>query len=214
MEQMSLVETFWQYAKPEAKFTKDQLRAEVGEAYEGIVQALATTFACDPETLDKCLGGSTHCVIGCFAYEYAVNGSLNLDVLSFNHIDEAFLDYLAFLTQAQNANEFYAEGCVPSANKHIALMAFVRFKLDEDTHPDWGDEYTPTVYQNYSCGVLTLKEIALLAQMTEKAVRNATQPSASDRLYTLKQGARTVVDSHEALRWLKGRRNFIPTSIN
>ncbi|MNR57125.1 hypothetical protein D3C85_1778380 [compost metagenome] len=62
-------------------------------------------------------------------------------------------------------------------------------------------------------GYLNLKEVAVLAQMHEKSVRNATQPTAPDRLYTRKEGTRTVVDSHEALRWLKGRRNFKPTVL-
>ena len=58
---------------------------------------------------------------------------------------------------------------------------------------------------------LTLKEIALLGQMSERAVRNAAQPTAADRLYTRKEQNQTVVDSKEALRWLEGRRGFVVT---
>ena len=55
--------------------------------------------------------------------------------------------------------------------------------------------------------------MAFLARMTEKAVRNASQPAAVDRLVTRKEGKRTVVDSSDALRWLKGRRNFVQTEL-
>lgn len=58
-----------------------------------------------------------------------------------------------------------------------------------------------------------LQYIALLAQMNEKAVRNATQPKAKDRLETIKVGAKTMVTHEEALRWLSNRRNFKPTVI-
>ncbi|MCY1382985.1 hypothetical protein D9M69_710670 [compost metagenome] len=60
-------------------------------------------------------------------------------------------------------------------------------------------------------GYLTLKEIAVLGQMSERAVRNAAQPTAADRLYTRKEKNQTVVDADEALRWLKGRRGFVVT---
>ena len=42
-------------------------------------------------------------------------------------------------------------------------------------------------------------------------MRNAAQPAAADRLQTRKEQNQTVVDSEEALRWLKGRRGFIAT---
>lgn len=78
-----------------------------------------------------------------------------------------------------------------------------RMKLDAGTDTgnfDTGDE-----------PVLTLHEMALLAGMAERAVRNATLDSASDRLKTVADGSRVVVEAPEALRWLRGRRGFVET---
>lgn len=208
---MNIADTFFQYAKPESKFIKDDLFGELEVAAEGVIEAISTMCHVNDESLSNVLGNIAPFGVASHAYDYAISGVLDLtDGLSYH---DMYLDYMAFITQAQNANEFYAAGCVPKANKHIALVSYIRFKLDQDTYPDWKDEYAPVIFSGVGCGFLTLKEVAFLAQMTEKAVRNATQPNASDRLITIKEGTRTVVDSHEALRWLKGRRHFIQTKI-
>ncbi|MBA1148273.1 hypothetical protein H0Z60_14550 [Ectothiorhodospiraceae bacterium WFHF3C12] len=61
---------------------------------------------------------------------------------------------------------------------------------------------------------LTLREVAVLAGMTERSVRNATLASAKDRLKTFQSGSSVYVDAREALRWLRGRRGFVETVVN
>jgi hypothetical protein len=102
---------------------------------------------------------------------------------------------------------------LPKGLEHILFHALVRARLDLDTHPKFDDNDAVPMFLSGedNCGYLTLKEIAVLGQMSERAVRNAAQPTAADRLYTRKEKNQTVVDAGEALRWLKGRRGFVVT---
>ena len=102
---------------------------------------------------------------------------------------------------------------LPKGLEHLLFQALVRARLDLDTHPKFEDDEAVPMFLSGedNCGYLTLKEIAVLGQMSERAVRNAAQPAAADRLQTRKEQSQTVVDSEEALRWLKGRRGFIAT---
>ena len=102
---------------------------------------------------------------------------------------------------------------VPIYLEQLFFHAILRANLDLDTLPDLDEDMLPSPLRGGNSGFLNLKEIAVLAQMDEKSVRNATQPGAPDRLHTRKSGTRTVVDSKEALRWLKNRRNFEPTTV-
>jgi hypothetical protein len=58
---------------------------------------------------------------------------------------------------------------------------------------------------------LTLFEVALLANMDERSVRNAANPKLPDPLKTNQVGKRSLVNPEEARRWLAGRKGFIQT---
>ena len=61
---------------------------------------------------------------------------------------------------------------------------------------------------------LSIKQIALLAGMTEKSVRNAIYASRGNRLEgTSSDKSDTLVENHEAKCWLKGRRSFRETTF-
>lgn len=61
---------------------------------------------------------------------------------------------------------------------------------------------------------LSIKQIALLAGMTEKSVRNAIHASEGNRLEgTSTDKSDTLVENHEAKCWLKGRRSFRETTF-
>ena len=61
---------------------------------------------------------------------------------------------------------------------------------------------------------LSIKQIALLAGMTEKSVRNAIYADGSSRLEgTSTDKSDTLVENHEAKCWLKGRRSFRETTF-
>ena len=66
-------------------------------------------------------------------------------------------------------------------------------------HGDWGH--------------LTLSEVALLADMDERSVRNAANPKVNDPLKTESVGKRSLVTPQEAKRWLAGRKGFVPTNF-
>lgn len=94
--------------------------------------------------------------------------------------------------------------------EYVYFQALVRAQLDLDTNPAFEEnEEIPMILRGETCTeYLTLKEIALLGQMSEGAVRNAAQPTATDRLQTRMEQSQTMVDAREALRWLKGRRGI------
>lgn len=82
-----------------------------------------------------------------------------------------------------------------------------------------GERYTDYGAGDYGLGngdwgYLTLSEMALLADMDERSVRNAANPKFSDPLKTETVGKRALVNLIEAKRWLAGRKVFIPTRIN
>jgi hypothetical protein len=61
-----------------------------------------------------------------------------------------------------------------------------------------------------ACGDLTTRELALLADMTEGAVRNALADKTENGLRAIPGTKNPVrVEHAEALRWLQGRRGFI-----
>jgi hypothetical protein len=72
--------------------------------------------------------------------------------------------------------------------------AVARWKLDFEE----GDEFS-------------VREIALLADMSEGSVRNAMRAEGDGRLQTVSVGKRVYIGRTEALRWLQGRRGYIPT---
>ncbi len=60
---------------------------------------------------------------------------------------------------------------------------------------------------------LSIKQIAMLARMTEKSVSNALHASGDNRLKVAAIKSDTLVENHEALCWLKGRRSFRETTF-
>lgn len=66
-------------------------------------------------------------------------------------------------------------------------------------------------WRNGDMNHLTLAEVALLANMDERSVRNAANPKLPDPLKTEQIGKRSLVSPKEARRWLVGRKGFIPT---
>ena len=91
-----------------------------------------------------------------------------------------------------------------------ARCAAARLVLDGgDRRTDYAtDEFGPG---NGDFGYLTLAEIALLANMDERSVRNAANPKLPNPLTTEPVGRRSLVRPEEARRWLATRKGFIPT---
>lgn len=94
-----------------------------------------------------------------------------------------------------------------------AQCAAARLVLDgADRRTDLAtDEFGPG---NGDFGFLTLAEVALLADMDERSVRNAANPKLPNPLVTEQVGRRSLVRPEEARRWLGGRKGFVPTKTS
>lgn len=209
---MSLEKQFCPFAKPEHRILRSELEQEVLAAYRGHLQAEAVKYDCDEEQLDQALGGPGRFVgIAHRCYDYAVEGQLKTTGIGLQ--DDDWLDFASFINQARWDAELHAANSMSIKLEQVFKLGAVRARLDCDILGDVAYDLLPEVLRNSAVGYLTLSDIAFLAGMTEKAVRNAAQPKAGDHLVTRKEGSRTVVDSHEALRWLDGRRNFVATQL-
>lgn len=95
---------------------------------------------------------------------------------------------------------------------YVYNLATARWKLDDN---DGASDVFSDNQEGHAIlwGVLTLGEVALLAGMDEKSVRNAANPKHKNALKTVSQGNRTYVTTADARAWLTGRRGFTP-SVN
>ena len=99
---------------------------------------------------------------------------------------------------------------------HLAILAAqcaaTRLVLDgADRRTDYAtDEFGPG---SGDFGYLTLAEVALLADMDERSVRNAANPKLPNPLATEAVGRRSLVRPEEARRWLATRKGFVATKV-
>lgn len=107
-----------------------------------------------------------------------------------------------YLDACDNAPPRLAIGAVESAVARIVLDG-------GDRHTDYGTDLHGL--GKGDGGYLTLAEVALLANMDERSVRNAANPKLAVPLKTTPIGKRSLVSVEEANRWLAGRKGFIPT---
>ena len=75
---------------------------------------------------------------------------------------------------------------------------------------DGGERYIVREDDEMS-GYLSFAELALLADMDERSVRNAANPKLADALVTKNFGRRSMIHVDDARKWLVGRKGFIPT---
>lgn len=74
-----------------------------------------------------------------------------------------------------------------------------------------GERYTTPTELGVSWDCLSFHDIALLADMDEKSVRNAANPKNKDPLITTVSGRRTWITQRDARNWLVKRRGFVPS---
>ena len=215
------------FISPEKKLGLDDILQEAHDAYWGSLGASLMKFKgeIEPaklESLDQHYNGEIPVRMAANdCYDYAINGRLKLakDGAEQTQMNDNWDRLATLVLSARPDIEVFSpriqgrEMVLPKGLEHILFHALVRARLDLDTHPKFADEEALPMFLSGedNSGYLTLKEIAVLGQMSERAVRNAAQPTAADRLYTRKEQNQTVVDSEEALRWLKGRRGFVVT---
>ncbi|MDH4552725.1 hypothetical protein [Pseudomonas sp. BN607] len=225
--------TYWRnqfeknFVSPEEKIDLDEILQEAHDVYWGSLGASLIKFhgEIDPAhlaTLDQIYQGEIPVQVAARdCYDYAINGRLKLAT---NGAEQARMNdswgrLATLVLSARPDIEVFRPSIrdrqmtLPRGLEKILFHALIRARLDLDTHPAFQDDEALPMFLSGEdqSGHLTLKEIAVLGQMTERAVRNAAQPTAADQLHTRKEQNQTVVDSNEALRWLKGRRGFIAT---
>jgi len=218
------------YIKPEKKLTLREVELAAEEAYLGFLGTALYAFHDDAtdahvDQMDAQLSGCERALTAAGAcFDYAVNGRLILsnDPQANEQQDDLWKCLTLLIATTRLGAEMYAPTvksrgiAVPVQLEHLMFQAIIRARLDIDTNPAFieaSEDALPAALRQDTTGYLTLKEVAVLAQMADRAVRNAAQPTAADQLITQKLGHQTVVNSHEALRWLKRRRGFTPTAI-
>lgn len=196
-----------QFVQPTDPVSLRALLKEVEEIFDVQVTTLSTLYKVSEAAVRLTLGGPNRPKqLAQVCYEYAVEGKWPAQ----GHDNDAdWLDLSAFVRTGRIFVEHYG-AAPPKMLEKVLVMGGIRASLDSD-RPDIGG--VPAVLEGLYSEFLTLIEIAIMAQMSEKSVRNATLPTAQDQLITSKQGTRTVVEASEALRWLSGRRSFNPTEV-
>lgn len=209
----------------EAKLGLEEILQEAQDAYMGWLGASLTMFHGQVDdskltNLDQIFQGEARIQTAANdCYDYAINGRLRLikDGETEDQINDAWGCLAILVLSARPGIEVFSptvrgrQRDEPAKIEHLLFHALVRARLDLDTHAKFDEDSVPALLRQDTTGYLTLREIALLGQMSERAVRNAAQPTAADQLKTRKEKNQTVVDSSEALRWLKGRRGFVVT---
>lgn len=137
-------------------------------------------------------------------YDYGISGLLpkGMDKKLFLNPDTEL-----FLQGIQSLKLYFSEDDVPMPMLSLRAVqtALARYVLEG------GCRYTDDVSTDGIGDYLTLMEIALLADMDERSVRNAANPKLPGALKTETIGKRSVVSIEEAERWLAGRKGFVPT---
>ncbi|PTU79108.1 hypothetical protein DBO86_10540 [Pseudomonas indoloxydans] len=217
-------ELFECFIKPDKILTREAITHEARMTYWGHLEATIYQFHSmhSAAELDAILQGEPTIVATAQAcYDYAINGVLrpatsDVEAESISHDWKALA---SLIRAARYGIEFFSPEVdsedvgVPDQLEQLMFHAMLRARLDLATIPNLDEDVLPSPLRPATSHKLNLKEIGVLARMEEKSVRNATQPKAPDRLQTCKEGTRTVVEFHEALRWLKGRRHFKPTVL-
>ncbi len=89
---------------------------------------------------------------------------------------------------------------------YAARAFFARRILD-------GDERTPLDDHAPPSDMLTIAELAILADLDERTIRNATSKTATNRLDTAVVNSNIYIPREAAIAWLQNKRGFKPTRV-
>lgn len=147
-------------------------------------------------------------------YDYGVTGTPTDDLFPEGHVYGTHGRIERFLRgmDTPHMRLYLEESDNPPPNLTMLAVqsAVARMVLDGGwRHTDYGASAYGV--RKSDMNYLTLAEIALLANMDERSVRNAANPKLPDPLKTEQVGKRSLVSPEEARRWLAGRKGFIPT---
>jgi hypothetical protein len=129
-------------------------------------------------------------------YEFAFNPSL-LNTIGEGEVQDllVFMDGTPRVGGIQSGGETHRFMTPDGYCQTVADAVFARWKLE------WKGDESET---------FTTRELALLANMSEGAVRTAISDKSENRLRAIPGSKPVAVEFDEAKRWLSGRRGFIP----
>jgi hypothetical protein len=130
------------------------------------------------------------------AYEFAFNRS-RLNTFGEEEVQDlqAFMEGTPRIGGISSAGEMHRFMTPDGYCRMVADAALARWKLE------WAGDDSAT---------FTTRELALLANMSEGAVRMAISDKSEGRLKAIPGSKPVAVEFGEAKRWLSGRRGFIP----
>lgn len=149
-------------------------------------------------------------------YDYGICGIPCQDLSPGSFLDGLYAHTEKFVCSMDSTSmQIYLaenDNASPKMAKRAVQAAVARLVLDggERTTDYAVDEFGPG---KGDFGYLTIPEIALLADMDERSVRNAANPKLADPLKTVQIGKRSLVEPKEAQRWLAGRKGFVATRV-
>lgn len=142
-------------------------------------------------------------------YDYGLLGIRNICPASITDATEWTFAYgllqdtanSILISEASNGEYVTATKCL-----HAAKAFFARLVLN-------GNErvYLPGI--NCPEGMLAISEVAILAELDERTVRNATSKNVANRLETKVVESSIYIPRESALAWLQSKRGFIQTRI-
>lgn len=189
-------------------FTKTSMQEQLLRFIQGyassVDRVLSTRISDEMEDVTRAQATTLWRVSEMF-YDYGVDG-IPIEGLGAGYtIDAELADVELFLNHIESLDPYLYEDDVqlPYLARRAARTAAARHVLEG------GERYTYEIED--AIGYLGLAEVALLANMDEKSVRNAANTKNPDPLRTETVGKRSMVSIEEARRWLVGRKGFVPT---
>lgn len=174
----------------------------------GVEPGTFEMYATKPEKLDFSSTSLWQAVSD--MYDFGIDGVPTAD-FGMTFPDSQYADAELFFQALQTpAMELYLqedEAKLPRLAIRAVQTAVARHILEG------GERYTDFEAMDgggYGADHLSIKEMALLASMDERSVRNACNPKLPGALQTVQVGKRTMVTREEARRWLAGRKSYVP----
>lgn len=189
-------------------FTKLEMQEQLALFIQGYAASVDRMLSTDlAEMMESPDGPKTTLLwsVSSKMYDYGISGIPLAGLGAGEVVDAEHADVELFLTNIELLENYLEEDSVilPWRAKRAVQTAIARHVLEG------GERYL--CGEGDQEGYLSLVEVALLADMDERSVRNAASNKADDSLRTEKINKRTMVSVEEARRWLPGRNGFIPT---
>lgn len=202
-------------------FTKDELKQELRDFMVGLARSAERVFgpsgggallghagrcAWDIEPSEALLDDASLWQAVLTMYDYGIEGRPHPSFGANGDVGNRYGEAELFLLGLDSLTLFLEEDDVrlPKLSQRTVRTAIARHLLD-------GGERYITRNEDEMAGYLSFAEVALLADMDERSVRNAANPKLPEALVTKNFGRRSMIAIEDARRWLTSRKGFVPT---